>query len=102
MSKVLKTLVQANAKMASIRKELATKEFTGSAGGGAVVVTINGQHEPLAVTVTSEAISEGAETVQELVLAALRAAYNQADSETRAKTEQLSKALSPLGLSFPR
>lgn len=101
MSKIIKTLVAANLKLASVQKEMAAKEVTGSAGGGVVTVTVSGQHEPKAVTMAPEVLKEDAETVQDLILAALRDAYNKVDADTKAKTAAISKSLSPFGLMPP-
>lgn len=99
MSKVLKTLVAANARLAAVKKEMGETTLVGRSGGGVVQVKINGHHQPSEVIVAPEVLREDPETVQDLILLALQDAYNQADQLTRAKTSEVHKKLSPFGLS---
>ncbi|HXW87524.1 MAG TPA: YbaB/EbfC family nucleoid-associated protein [Streptosporangiaceae bacterium] len=61
------------------QQELADAEVLGSAGGGLVTVTVNGQGEMVDVTISADAIdpadpAESAQSIADLVLAAYRAA----------------------------
>jgi nucleoid-associated protein EbfC len=66
------------------QQELADAEVLGSAGGGLVTVTVNGQGELLDVTIQPGAIdpadaAESAQSIADLVLAAYRAACGAVD-----------------------
>jgi nucleoid-associated protein EbfC len=66
------------------QQELADAEVLGTAGGGLVTVTVNGQGELLDVTIQPDAINpadpaESAESIADLVLAAYRAACGAVD-----------------------
>ena len=62
------------------QKELETKEFTASAGGGAVEVTVSGKKEVLKVKLTEEVVDpEDIEMLQDLIVAATNEALKQAD-----------------------
>jgi nucleoid-associated protein EbfC len=68
----------------SAQQELADAEIEGSAGGGLVTVTVNGQGELVDVTIAPAAIDAGdpaetAQTLADLVLAAYRDACQEAD-----------------------
>lgn len=101
MKAVLKTLTAANVKLALIQKEMAAKEFTGTAGGGLVQVVLTGTHEPKSVKLTEEVLKEDPATVADLIQAAMSHAYHQINTETKAKTAAIGKSLSPLGLQMP-
>ena len=68
-----------------MQEELAASQFTGSAGGGAVIITVSGKFEVTAVKIDSEAFN--AEDIAELevmVLAAAKDAFNKAtDAQQR-------------------
>ena len=62
--------MQANLEKA--QAELATERVEGSAGGGAVVVTMSGTQECTAVRIAKDAVDPGdVETLQDLVVAAV-------------------------------
>lgn len=87
--------------MAKIQAEMASAVFEGSAGGGLVKVSITGAHEPKGVIIDPAVLSEGVDTVQDLVLAALTSAHQAVESTLKAKTGALTKSLNPLGLKMP-
>jgi DNA-binding YbaB/EbfC family protein len=71
---------QVQSQLMSAQQQLAETEIEGSAGGGLVKVTINGQGELVDVTISTAAIEPGdpaetASTLADLVLAACRDAY---------------------------
>jgi nucleoid-associated protein EbfC len=71
---------QMQSQLMSAQQQLADTEVKGTAGGGLVTVTINGQGELVDLVITPAAIDpadpvETAQTLADLVLAACRAAY---------------------------
>lgn len=81
-------------KMAQFQKELEGMTFTGTAGGGAVTVVVNGKHEIQKVAIDPKALAD-AETLQDLV----RAAVNNAGAEVNKTLKaQVSKMTGGLGL----
>lgn len=67
------------------QKELETREFTASAGGGAVEVTVSGKKEVLKVKLTEEVVDpEDIEMLQDLIVAAANEALKQADEANEA------------------
>ncbi|MBO3750230.1 YbaB/EbfC family nucleoid-associated protein [Streptosporangiaceae bacterium NEAU-GS5] len=80
--------------LVSAQQELSDAEVEGSAGGGLVVATVNGSGELLELKISPKAIDasdpeETAETIADLVLAAVRDAV-------RAATELQQEKLGPL------
>jgi nucleoid-associated protein EbfC len=80
MQQLFAAAAQLQGQLASAQQRLAEAEITGSAGGGLVTVTLDGQGELTDVSIAAEAIDaadadETAQTVADLVLAACRDAY---------------------------
>ena len=81
MNQLLQAAQQMQAQLASAQQNLADAEVTGTAGGGLVVAKVSGQGELLDLTIDPKAIdpadlAESAETISDLVLAAVRDATN--------------------------
>ncbi len=77
---LLAAAAQMQNQLMSAQEQLADTEIEGTAGGGLVKVTINGQGDVLDVVIAKEAIDPGdpeetASTVADLVLAAFNDAY---------------------------
>ena len=71
--------------MEESQKELETKEFTATAGGGAVEVKVNGSKELLSVKLDPEIVDpEDVETLQDAIVAALNEAMKKADDASNA------------------
>ena len=80
MQQLFAAAAQMQSQLMSAQQRLAETEIEGSAGGGLVKATINGQGELVDLTIAKEAIEpddpeETASTLADLVLAACRDAY---------------------------
>ena len=85
--------------MEESQKELETKEFTATAGGGAVEVTVSGKKEVLKVKLSDEVVDpEDIEMLQDLIVAATNEALRKADEENAA---MMNKMTGGLGGGFP-
>jgi DNA-binding YbaB/EbfC family protein len=76
-----------------LQEELEQMEITGESGGGLVQVVMSGNQEPLRVTISPNALSEGAEVVSDLVTAAMKDAYARSTETMRQKMEELTGGL---------
>ena len=69
MNNLMKQAQRMQRQMEEGQKELETKEFTASAGGGAVEVTVSGKKEVLRVKLTEEVLDpEDIEMLQDLII----------------------------------
>jgi DNA-binding YbaB/EbfC family protein len=93
--KMLKQLQQMQSKMAQLQQELDDASVTGSAGGGAVSVTVNGHQKVLAVSIEPEALEEGAELLGDMVMAACNDAL---DKSRDLAAQQMGQLTAGLGL----
>ena len=83
MNNLMKQAQRMQAQMQAKQKELDAKEFTASAGGGAVTVTVMGDKSVKDLTIAQEAVDpDDVETLQDMILAALNEAMQQVDAET--------------------
>jgi DNA-binding YbaB/EbfC family protein len=86
-------------KMAKIQEDLSKKTLTGSAGGGMVEVTVNGQGEVLNVAIEKIVIDPSeAEMLQDLIVAATNDAIRRAKELSQQELGQLTGGLNIPGL----
>lgn len=99
MSNLMKQAQRMQRQMEESQKELETKEFTASAGGGAVEVTVSGSKEVLRVKLAEDAVDpEDIEMLQDLIVAAVNEAMHQAEEASAAI---MNKMTGGLGGGFP-
>ncbi len=85
-----KMMQQAQAMQGKVQAELKAMLLTGSAGGGLVRIEMTGEKEVVSVSIDRSAVEPGdVETLQDLVLAALRDAARQVDEAVRQKTSAM-------------
>jgi DNA-binding YbaB/EbfC family protein len=85
-----KMMQQAQAMQGKVQAELKAMLLTGSAGGGLVRIEMTGEKEVVSVSIDRSAVDPGdVETLQDLVLAALRDAARQVDEAVRQKTSAM-------------
>ena len=80
MQQIFAAAAQMQSQLMSAQQQLAETEVEGTAGGGLVTVTLNGQGEVVDLRISKQAIDQGdaeetAQTISDLVLAACRDAY---------------------------
>ncbi|HXA27417.1 MAG TPA: YbaB/EbfC family nucleoid-associated protein [Candidatus Angelobacter sp.] len=92
---MLKQLQQMQAKMAKMQQELDEATVSGTAGGGAVTVTVNGQQKVMSVTIEPDVLEEGAELLADMVMAATNDAL---DKSRDMAAQQMGQLTAGLGL----
>ena len=102
MQQLLAAAQQMQEQLMTAQAELAEAEVTGSAGGGLVTAKVNGQGELVDITIAAAAIDAGdpeetAQTVADLVLAAVRDAYRAAGDLQQQKMGPLAGGIGGLG-----
>lgn len=94
---MMKKMQEMQEEMERIQEEVEQSEFTSSAGGGAVTVTVNGSHEILSINLQPEIVDpEDIEMLQDLLIAA-------ANESIRKAVEAMDKGMEKAkgGLSIP-
>ena len=99
LSSIMQQAKAMQEKMARIQEDLAKKTITGSAGGGMVTVTVNGQGDVLSVAIEKVVIDpDEAEMLQDLVTAATNDAMRKAKELSKQELGQLTGGLNIPGL----
>lgn len=99
MNNLMKQAQRMQRQMEDGQKELETKEFTATVGGGAVEVKVSGKKEVVSVKLTEEVVDpEDIEMLQDLIVAAMNEAMKQAEE---ANSELMGKMTGGLGGGFP-
>ena len=79
--------------------ELEAKEYTGTASGEMVTVTMTGKHEVTAVKIKPEAVDpEDIEMLEDLVAAAVNSAVSAADKEAEEEMGKLTGGMNTPGI----
>lgn len=86
--------------MKDIQAEMENAEFTGTAGGGAVIVVCNGKYEFTSVKIKEDAIADR-EMLEDLVLAALKDVGNKVTETMEQKMSKVTAGLNIPGLKLP-
>lgn len=97
--KMLKQIEQMQANMVKAQEELGEITVEGSAGGGAVVVVMNGHQEVQTLTIDPEFVDpEDVETLQDAIVAALHDAQRKSQELAQSKLGAATGGLGGLGL----
>ncbi len=91
---LMKQLQQVQNMMLKFQEELASKEFTGEAGGGLVKVKVNGLQDVLEVKIDPQAVDpDDVETLEDLILVAIRQAINKSKEAQQASMQGMASKL---------
>ena len=95
MNNLMKQAQRMQRQMEEGQKELETKEFSATAGGGAVEAVVSGKKEILRLTLSQEVVDpEDVEMLQDLIMAAVNEALRKAEE---ASSELMGKMTGGLG-----
>ena len=94
MANLMKQAQRMQRQMEEQQKELETKEFTATAGGGAVEVTVTGKREVTKVKLAEEVVDpDDIEMLEDLIVAATNEALRQVEEESVAAMSKLTGGL---------
>lgn len=99
MQQQIKQLQAMQAEMEKTQAELAEKELTTTAGGGAVEVTMNGKKEITALTISKDVVDpDDVEMLQDLITAAVNEAIRQTEETAEVAMNAITGPLGGMGL----
>jgi len=102
MGDMMKQVAKMQRKMEEIQKELAEKTVEGSAGGGMVIVTANGNQDIISIKIEKEVVNpDDVEMLEELVLSAVNQAKEKAAELQSQSMGALTGGLNIPGLNLP-
>ena len=95
MNNLMKQAQRMQRQMEETTKELESKEYTATSGGGAVSVTEKGKKEVVSVKLSEEVVDpDDIEMLEDLIMAATNEAFRQMETES---SEAMSKLTGGLG-----
>ena len=98
MNNLMKQAQKMQKQMEENQKALEEKEFTATAGGGAVEVTVSGKREIVKVKLSEEAVDpDDGERLEDLIVAATNEALRQAEEAAASAMSALTGGLGGLG-----
>ena len=99
MQKQLRQLQQMQAEMEKTQEELAQKEITTTAGGGAIEVTVNGNKEITKLVIDKDVVDpDDVEMLQDLVMAAVNEAMRQMEELAEAEMNKYTGGFGGMGI----
>ncbi len=99
MASLMKQANQMQIKMKKLQEELATREFNGTSGGGAVTVKVNGENKILSLIINPEVMKSGdVEMLQDLVTAAANEALKTAKDESAKEMSKVTGGMNIPGM----
>ena len=97
MNNLMKQAQKLQKQMEDMQKEIESKEFEASVGGGAVVVKVSGKKEVTSINIKPEVVDpDDVEMLEDLVLTAVNEAMKKADEETSSKMGKLTGGMGGL------
>ena len=98
MNNLMKQAQRMQRQMEENQKALEEKEFTATAGGGVVEVTVSGKREVTKVQLKDEVVDpDDIEMLEDLIMAAVNEALRKVEEETTAAMSRLTGGLGGLG-----
>ena len=99
MANLMKQAQRMQRQMEEQQKELESKEFTATAGGGAVEVTVSGKREVLKVKLAEEVVDpDDIEMLEDLIAAAVNSAVAAVDKDSEEEMGKLTCGMNIPGL----
>ncbi|MCR5468803.1 MAG: YbaB/EbfC family nucleoid-associated protein [Lachnospiraceae bacterium] len=97
MNNLMKQAQRMQRQMEEAQKELEEKEVTGTAGGGAVSVTVSGKREVTAVKLAEEVVDpDDIEMLEDLIMAATNEALRNLDEVSNASMSKITGGMGNL------
>lgn len=100
---LMKKAQMIQSQMTILQTKMEKQEFEGVSAGGAVKVTLTGKHVPVKVSIDPSVVdASDVETLEDLVLVAMRAAHENIDTSMATEMERIQSSLGlPSGFKMP-
>lgn len=89
MSNIYKQAQKMQKDMQKVQEELLDLKIDGQSGGGMVKVVVNGKKDPVSISINEDVFKEDREMVEDLVLAAMKNALENADKIAEEKMKKV-------------
>ncbi len=100
MNAMMRQAQKMQEKLKKVQENLAGERIEHSAGGGMVKCIVSGHGEVLSISIDPEALTEGHEILEDMVLIAIREALNKAQSLQQERMSEVTGGLNIPGMGF--
>ena len=100
MNAIMRQAQKLQEKMKKAQDDLANEKIESSAGGGMVKCTVTGQGEVMSISISPEALTEGHEMLEDMVLVAVREALARAQALQQERMQGVTGGLNIPGIGF--
>lgn len=99
MAQLMKQANQMQAKMKKVQDELATRQYEGTSGGGAVKVTVTGESVVTAIQIDAEVLKAGdVEMLQDMIKTSVNEAIKKAKDTSAQEMQKVTGGLNIPGM----
>lgn len=99
MNQMIRQAQKMQDQITELQADIETREFTATAGGGVVEVTLNGKKEIQTLNLKPEVVDpEDIETLQDLIIAAINEAVNNIETTTETEMSKITGGVSIPGM----
>jgi nucleoid-associated protein EbfC len=99
MNQLMKQAQQMQAKLSTLQKELETREYEASSGGGMVVAKVNGKQELLNIIINKDCVDPNdVEMLQDLVKTAINQALKTSQDSVQSAMSKVTGGLNIPGM----
>lgn len=99
MNNLIKQAQKFQKQMEDMQKDLESKEFTATVGGGAVIAIANGKKQLVDIKIKPEVVDpDDIEMLQDLIISACNEALKKAEDETAGEMKKLTGGLNIPGM----
>ncbi len=99
MNQMIRQAQKMQDEITELQTDIEAREFTATAGGGVVEVTLNGKKEIKTLNLKPEIVDpEDIETLQDLIIAAINEAVNNIEATTEAEMSKITGGVSIPGM----
>lgn len=100
---LMKKAQMVQSQMTILQSKMEKQEFEGVAANGAVRVVTTGKHVPISISINPDIVDKSdVETLEDLVLVAIRNAYDKSEEAMNSEMERIQTSLGlPAGFKMP-
>lgn len=98
MNQLMKQAKKMQEEIMKAQEQLAERVVEGTAGGGAVKVSLSGHKQVVSVVIDKEAVSDDVEMLQDLIVAAFQDAAKKVDELTESEMGKYTRGLNMPGM----
>ena len=98
MANLMKQAQKMQDQITELQEDIEARDFSATAGGGAVEVTVSGKHEVTKIKLSEEVVDpDDIEMLEDLIMAATNEAFRKLDEESQSSMAKITGGMGGLG-----